>query len=40
MLTCDIEIRESPEKSRVQWNVLNSLELVEVNLAKGAIGIS
>ena len=34
-------IGKSPEKSRIQWDSLKSLKLIEVgNLANGAIGIS
>ena len=41
MLTCKMLVRKSPEKSRIQWNSLKSLKLIEVgNLANGAIGIS
>ena len=41
MLACKMLIGESPEKSRIQWDSLKSLKLIEVgNLANGAIGIS
>lgn len=41
MLACKMLIGKSPEKSRIQWDSLKSLKLIEVgNLANGAIGIS
>ena len=41
MLAGKMLIGKSPEKSRIQWDSLMSLKLIEVgNLANGAIGIS